>query len=225
MKGIKIVGAKQANITNRFLNMKRKLLITNANIWFNKQALIRKVTPKYVKVKVSGNSLQAKKTQKIAEYIRIKNELKFLYKKKQSINNQLYSVHLEAVALWDRSWNFIEESIQEKLIFEIDKKYLILNKKLNNLNKTHNSPQESEHKTTFSQRVKNLSSVNFNSNEIRLLSKGLQYNLTYKNTYQWLENLVIETEAAITRLPNQDQEGLNILLNKILTNLSTKRKV
>jgi hypothetical protein len=51
---------------------------------------------------VSGNNLQAKRTQKIAEYIRIKNELKFLYKKKQSINNQLYSIHLEAAAYWDK---------------------------------------------------------------------------------------------------------------------------
>jgi hypothetical protein len=110
---------------NRYLNIKKKLLITNANIWFNKQALTRKVTPKYVKVKVSGNSLQAIKTQKTAEYIRIKNELKFLYKKKQSINNQLYSVHLEAVPYWDRNWKFIEESIQEKLKLEIDTKYEI----------------------------------------------------------------------------------------------------
>jgi hypothetical protein len=64
MKGIKIVVAKQANIMNRFLNIKRKLLITNANIWFNKQALTQKVTPNYVKIKVSGNNLQAKRTHK-----------------------------------------------------------------------------------------------------------------------------------------------------------------
>jgi hypothetical protein len=60
---------------------------------------------------------------------------------------------------------------------------------------------------TFSQTVKNLSSVKFNTDEIGLLSKRLQYNLTYKNTNQWLENLIIETEAAISRLPIQDQEG------------------
>jgi hypothetical protein len=54
------------------------------------------------------------KTQRIAEYIRIKNELTFLYKKKQSINNQLYGIHLEAAAYWDRNWKSIEESIREK---------------------------------------------------------------------------------------------------------------
>jgi hypothetical protein len=54
MKGFNIIEAKQANIMNRYFNIKRKLLITNANIWFNKQTLSRKVTPKYVKVNVSG---------------------------------------------------------------------------------------------------------------------------------------------------------------------------
>jgi hypothetical protein len=99
-----------------------------------------------------------------------------------------------------------------------------LNKKLNNLNKTHNSPQESEHKTTFSQRVKNLSSVNFNTDEIRLLSKGLQYNLTYKNTNQWLGNLVIETEAAISRLLIQDQEGFRYLAIQNIDKIINKKK-
>jgi hypothetical protein len=146
-----------------------------------------------------------------------------LYKKKQSINNQLYSIHLEAAAYWDRNWKIIEENILEKLKLETDKKYAILNKKLINLNRIYNSPKESEHKPTFSQRVQNLSSVDFNTDEIRLLSKGLQYNLTYKNTNQWLENLVIETEAAITRLPSQDQEGFRYLADKVLTKLSTKR--
>jgi hypothetical protein len=107
-------------------------LNTNANIWFNKQALSRKVTPKYVKVKVSGISLHSINTQERAECIRIRNELKFLYKKKQNVNNQLYSIHLEAVAYWDRSWKVIEDSIYEKLKSEIDKKYVSLNKKLEN---------------------------------------------------------------------------------------------
>jgi hypothetical protein len=137
----------------------------------------------------------------------------------------LYSIHLEAVAYWDRSWKIIEDSIYEKLELEIDKKYESLNKKLENLNKKQNSPQESEHKTTaFFQRVKNLSSVNFNTDEIGLLSKGLQYNLTYKNTNQWLENLIIETEAAKSRLPIQDQEGFRYLARQNIDKITNKNK-
>jgi hypothetical protein len=38
MENIEFVDAKQAKIMYRFINIKRKLLITNANIWFNHQA-------------------------------------------------------------------------------------------------------------------------------------------------------------------------------------------
>jgi hypothetical protein len=195
---------------------------TNANIWFNKQAITQKVTPNYVKIKVAGTSLQAKRTQRVAELIRIKNELKFLYKKKQTINNQLYSIHLEAATFWDRNWNIIEENIREKLNLEMEKKYAVLNKKLNKLNRTSKYPYESEQKQKFSQRVQNLTTVGFNTDEIRLLSKGLQYNLPYTNKSQWLDNLVMETEAAITRLPILDQEGFRYLarhnIDKIINN-------
>jgi hypothetical protein len=222
MKGIKIITAKQANIMYRFLNTKRKLLITNANIWFNKQAFTQKVIPNYVKIKVIGTSPQVKTTQKIAEQIRIENELEFLYKKKQTINNQLYSIHLEAATFWDKNWNIIEKNIREILNLEMEKKYAVLNKKLNNLNKTNKHPHDSEQK--FAQRVQNLSIVVFNPDEIRVLSKGLKYNLSYTNKSQWLENLVIETEAAITRLPISDQEGFRFLAKRNIDKIINKEK-
>jgi hypothetical protein len=42
--------------------------------------------------------------------------------------------------------------------------------------------------------------MQFSKGETKLLSKGLQYNLTHNNTTWWLVNLVIETEAAISLL-------------------------
>jgi hypothetical protein len=133
MKGLKIIDAKQATIINNFLNLKRKLLKANANIWFNKQALLYKVIPNYVKIKVTGTLIPAIKTQKLAAHIRIKKGLKYLYIKKQDVNNQLYDIHLKAAAYWGRYWNIIEDSINEKLKLEVDKKYDVLNKKLTNL--------------------------------------------------------------------------------------------
>jgi hypothetical protein len=47
--------------------------------------------------------------------------------------------------------------------------------------------------------------------ELDLLSKGLQYNLTYSNINQWLENLIIETDVAISKLPINHQEGIKYL--------------
>ena len=41
--------------------------------------------------------------------------------------------------------------------------------------------------------------------ELSLLNKGLKYNLSYKNK-NWIQTLALETETAITQLPQQEQE-------------------
>jgi hypothetical protein len=41
MKNIKIVDAKQAKGIFQFRNIKMKLLVTNANIWFNQQDITK----------------------------------------------------------------------------------------------------------------------------------------------------------------------------------------
>jgi hypothetical protein len=66
----------------KFFNTKRKLLSCNADIKFNQACLANKVTPKYATIKCSGNLAPCTSTKEAAEKIRIKNELKFLYKKK-----------------------------------------------------------------------------------------------------------------------------------------------
>jgi hypothetical protein len=81
-----IVDAKQAHITYQFMNQK-KLLITNVKIWFNQQAISQHVVPNFVKVKVIDNTPSVIKTQKLVANIRIKQEFKFLYKKKSNLNN------------------------------------------------------------------------------------------------------------------------------------------
>jgi hypothetical protein len=55
------------------MNIKRKLLIINANICFHKEALMHKVIPNYAKVKVAVNTAPAIKTQILAAHIRITN--------------------------------------------------------------------------------------------------------------------------------------------------------
>jgi hypothetical protein len=115
------------------MNIKRKLLITNPNIWFNQQAIANHV-PNFVEVKVIGNTPSVIKTQKLVANIRIKEELKFLYKKKSNLNIQLYSKHLQAATYWGKAWYIIENNINESLKSQLDKKYDILTKKKLNIN-------------------------------------------------------------------------------------------
>jgi hypothetical protein len=61
----------------------RSWLLCNASIYFNKQCLAKKVTPKYANLRFTNNSPVAQLTTNKAQVLRIKNEIKFLLKKKE----------------------------------------------------------------------------------------------------------------------------------------------
>jgi hypothetical protein len=81
-----------------------------------------------------------------------------------------------------------------------------------------------------------LTTIQFDKEEEEdILNKGLQYNIAYNNPKQWIERLVIETEVAISKLPEQQQEGNRFLAkhniekilksNKQYTNKSIENKI
>jgi archaellum component FlaC len=55
-------------------------------------------------------------TAKKARLIRIKDEIKFLYKKKEKLNQELYKLHLQTAQEWETTWRIIQNSIQEALM-------------------------------------------------------------------------------------------------------------
>ena len=85
----------------------------------------------------------------------------------------------------------------------MDKKYNYIKQKLNKLEHTQTSTPK--HVKTFYPRVINNTNIRFNAEELSLLNKGLKYNLSYKNK-NWIQTLALETETAITQLPQQEQE-------------------
>jgi hypothetical protein len=204
-----------------------KLLVTNANIWFNQQAITQDVIPNYVKVKISGNGPAVNKSKKLAEHTRIKQEIKFLYKKKALLNKQLYNTHLLLAKQWGNTWDNIMCQVNDELKDILDKKYDLLHKKLKALidKKQHGKLQntsDQQQNNKFYDRVVNLTPIQFDNKEIELLNKGLQYNMPYNNSKHWLERLIVETEVAISKLPEQHQEGFRFLakqnIKKIMNN-------
>jgi hypothetical protein len=107
-----------------YFNIKRKLLSCNADIKFNQTCLLNGFTPKYATVKCTGNSVPSKRTKRTAEILRTKNEIKFLYVKKQQLNKRLYESHLYIAQIWDKVWNMIEININEKLEKIMQRKYM-----------------------------------------------------------------------------------------------------
>jgi hypothetical protein len=54
---------------------------------------------------------------------------------------------------------------------------------------------------------KNKTNINFTSDELTLLNKGLKYNLSFKKN-NWIESLALEAETAISLLPSREQDHI-----------------
>ena len=61
-----------------------------ANIYFNRQCLKQNLTPNYTKIKIPNVSPASILTKHKIVKLRIKDEIKFLYMKKEKLNNALY---------------------------------------------------------------------------------------------------------------------------------------
>ena len=202
MSHLKIVNASRGSI-QKFENLKRKLYRCNANIYFNKQCLKKQLTPSYANIKVPNTSPAHKYTQHKLSAIRIKDEIKYLHSKKQQLNQQIYHLHLHLTNTWHNMWPHLQHTIESRLRQEISSKYKTLDKKLMRLTQTQKTTPLEQH--TFYPRVVNNTNINFSNNEMRLLHKGLKYNMHTKKK-NWVQTLALEAETAITHLPTTERD-------------------
>jgi len=137
-----------------------KLLLCCANIYFNKQCLIQNLIPTYAKIKVAATSPAAKFTQRKTQILRIKDEIRFLYKKKMQLNKQLYYSHITAANIWGPAWDTIAEITHNNINKHMDIKYHSIHKKLQNLQqkKEINTTTNQGSEPNFQPRVVNLTS-------------------------------------------------------------------
>jgi hypothetical protein len=206
---------------NKYRNLRKKLLLCSANIYFNKQCLLKNITPSYARCKIPYTSPAAITTQRKTNKIRIKDEIRFLYRKKYHLNAQLYQAHLQTANTWGPIWDHISHTIHENLNKTIEKNYHTLNQKLKKLEKLGHQDNNTQEKTNpkFFSRVINLTNINFNEDEHRLLQKGLKYNLHIKPKH-WLKTTAIEAETAIKLLPILDQDTIRYQISKTIQKLA-----
>jgi hypothetical protein len=84
--------ASEANTIHRYKSLREKLMKCNANILLNKVCLSKNITPSYAKLKIPKTSPAAKNTQHKAQILRIKEEIKFLYCKKNHLNQSYFNI-------------------------------------------------------------------------------------------------------------------------------------
>jgi hypothetical protein len=172
---IKFIDAKQTTEIHVYKNTKRKLYKMNAAIWFNKTCRDKQLTSNYINIKINGNNRQCNNTIRTAVRYRLNQEIKFLYIKKQKLNEQLYKRHLKCAATWHNTWLFIQNHIDGNLQLETEALYDNLNRKIENrinkqLRKTGNH-QPNQHQR-FYQRTINLTNIRFTKEEQRGLVYG-----------------------------------------------------
>jgi hypothetical protein len=216
--------ASQTKSIYQYMNLKRKLWQCTANIKFNKTCIIENVIPKYAAIKVPGNTMASKITKQKAQYLRIQNEIKFLYKKKQQINKKLYISHLYNAKFWQNSWFHIEQCITNKLQIEIEKKIKNQKEKLNRISKNkekENNNLISNNNSPFYSRLVNKTKVTFSKTETMLLEKGLKYNLHFKDK-QWINRLALEADSATSLADPLQQNYLKHLVAKHIQKLQQK---
>jgi hypothetical protein len=88
---------------------------------------------------------------------------------------------------WGKTWNIIIQNITDKINNIIKIKY-------NNNKEIHEVRNKNFYKGT-----ENLTNVTFIDNRTQLLSKGLKYNLHYKQN-NWIKTLAIEADTGINNL-------------------------
>jgi len=82
MTSFKLLASQDQNI-NQYKNLITKVVKCCANIYFNKRYLYNKVVPKYAQLKITNTSPASHSTAQKMQTMRIKEEIKFLHKKKE----------------------------------------------------------------------------------------------------------------------------------------------
>jgi len=183
--------------------LKRKLYNCNASIYFNRKCLNKKLTPSYAKIKIPNTSPAHKHTQQKASKLRIKDEIKYLHCKKQKINSDIYQLHMKLAHYWQNLWPLIHQNIEGKLQERYRTRYQNLDNKIKHL--TQQQTPANPPKKTFYLRVVNMTDIPFSEPEMNLLQRGPKYNL-HDKPKDWIPNLALEAETAITRLPHTERE-------------------
>lgn len=216
-----------------YQNLRRRYLINNANIYFNRKCQELHLIPKYARSKNKPYNNVSKKTNQQYESNRIANEISFLYKKKNFLSLKLYEQELYNMLIYGPFWHQIKQELLEKMSKFIKVKYDNLNKKIkllqqNKINErsiqTNNKQKQFVNKKhckncckfDFHIPVKNLSTIHFDENELKIIQDQYKSNFNKYNLPHILDNTLVETENIIRKNNNINQELVRHKISEII---------
>ena len=200
---------RRSTISNKFKNIVLKVRLTLLHITFVKTCLSHNIIPKFANIKINNksNTKAADYTQKIAQKIYLKQCLKDLYSKKDTLNLKLYKTHLQITnSFGTQYYNDLTDYTNKWTVNKIKKTQDRQNKKLTKLFKEQ-QPIKITTSHTFYPRTINNTNVTFTKNEKDLLNKGLHHNIKYPNNSNTIKSITLDTETGIqqTNTENQDE--------------------
>ena len=108
------------------------------------------------------------------------------------LNEQLHKTHLECANLWPTTWQIIQTAIDSNIQSQMERHYINLNKKLDNLMKKHsenNTTPRDDNKHQFYTRIRNFTNINLTKEAMQLIKYGLNYSIE-KPTSTYIANLI-----------------------------------
>uniref|UniRef100_A0A6P7GQ15 Uncharacterized protein LOC114341545 n=1 Tax=Diabrotica virgifera virgifera TaxID=50390 RepID=A0A6P7GQ15_DIAVI len=225
------------NLAAQYMRLATKRCTVKLDIWFISQCINYNVFPKFCKVKTGNVPITLKKTFQLKI---LKKEICNHYGKLNFLNCKLkvtYDSLLHSIG-FDNLSNFLND-VQDRLDNVTFIKFNTLKSKLDKLirNKSISLNQNNRNNTKFANfsflaRLKNLSSVVFNKNELDLLNLGLKYSIPRTVSEKDLQSLSIELDIIVQnlsvplnqntsiRVSKKDLQSLSIELDIIIQNLS-----
>jgi hypothetical protein len=117
---------------------------------------------------------------------------------------------------WNDIWPYIHNIIDNTLQKEMKITYKKKDSKINKLAEAQTVTPKQTH--SFYPRVVNNTNIPFSKHEMTLLQNRLKYNLHIKR-HNCLENLALEAETAVSKLPTSDRETYRKLVAERITTL------
>ncbi|XP_049842672.1 uncharacterized protein LOC126293473, partial [Schistocerca gregaria] len=209
-----------SKLYNKYRNTLMKLQKTTLNIQFNKNCLANKIIPDYIKNSVNSMSSAPKKVKKKVEILWLKQEIRELYTKKQSLNTELYQTHLDLANKFTVPAYFDEITNREKAYVQkvMQEKREKQNRKLNRIINSTYTPTKNNlsQQYKFHDRIINLTDIKLTTHEKSLLEKGPKHNINTNISHKTIENLITETEHIIKEQERLSTPNFNANLTREL---------
>jgi len=207
----------------QYLKLKAKLKINLTKIWFNKECLRLKLTPKYAILKNKQKTSAAIKTIKQSQILRIKNEIQDLYGIINNINKTLLEkyFHLSKFLIPSQFDEYINLYGEEYIEKKVKNKTRPLKTKLEKL-KNNSKKEVLKNEYEFAPRTVNLSQIKFNKDEEEILNKGNKFNTTEILNKQKLEELAVNCEQIIQRTKNQNKDEIRTKIGNAILELKQR---